>query len=957
MTDVFISYSRRDEEFVQRLRSALETRGKNVWFDQDDIGPAVEWRREIALGIEGADVFAGVISPDSLVSEACRLERQHAIEQCKRLVPLMYREPDGIPVPDELASRNYIFFRSTDDFDGAVGLLVAAIDDLPEWARAHTRLLERAEGWSHEERDGSLLLRGSDLRQAETWLAEQNAHKEPRPTPLQAEYIVASRTAATRRQRITIGAVLAALAVSIGLAVVAFVQRNEAVEQSRVAQSRELAAASVAQYQVDPELSVLLGREAVAVEPTQEAERALRKAVAISFVQAVMRGHSAWVGHAAFSPDGKTVATASRDGRAALWDAATGDVRAWLEGHSRGVSWVAFSSDGRFVVTASRDGTARIWDVPAGTDRAVLKGHTDYVSRAAFSPDGARVVTASRDGTARIWDVATGRTVATLTGHTRWVTNAEFMPDGTRVLTASDDGTVRVWDADSGESLQVLRPGAGIVLAATVSPDGREIVSSSMAGDFPAAASAMLWDAETFADLATLPLGGAIALSLAFSPDSRTVAVGSEDGAVRLWDVEAPKTPRVLVGHTGPVTDVDWSGDGAWLATASGDGTARIWDVATGRSVEILRGHGSWVTTASFSPDGGNVLTAGQDGTARIWDADVRQGSVALPTGSPLTSSTFSRDGRAVLTAGVAGATLWDLATRAHRIDITGGSVLANRAELAPDGGLIATAGQDGVARLYAATTGTPVAELAGHTARVGSVSFSPDGRRLVTASDDRTARVWDLASGRTETTLEGGGGRVSSAEFSPDGRLVVTAGGPDQTARIWNADDGAPVGVLRGHSNTVETASFSPDGRRIVTASTDNTARIWDVSTGRTTVVLTGHTGAVVAARFSPDSRFVVTASWDGTARVWDAATGQELLELLGGTSALSEQAVGSPRALTDAAFGPTGDDIVVADLDGTARVYSCEVCGSLADLLRAAPGHATRQLTEAERKQYLHD
>ena len=88
MTDVFISYSRRDEELVQEgLRSALDARGKDVWFDRDDIGPAVEWRNELALGIEGADTFALVITPDSLRSEVCRRAWTHAFDQRKRLLP------------------------------------------------------------------------------------------------------------------------------------------------------------------------------------------------------------------------------------------------------------------------------------------------------------------------------------------------------------------------------------------------------------------------------------------------------------------------------------------------------------------------------------------------------------------------------------------------------------------------------------------------------------------------------------------------------------------------------------------------------------------------------------------------------------------------------------------------------------------------------------------------------
>ena len=451
MADVFISYSRRDEPFVERLREALAGSDKDVWVDREDIGPAVVWRREIELGIEGADIFAFVISPDSLRSEPCRREREYAQARNKRIVPLLRREPDGIAVPEELASRNYIYFRTDEEFAPGVASVLAAIDDLPEWAREHTRLLERAEEWEHSGQDPSFLLRGSDLSEAEAWLSSQGEHKEPRPTPLQTEYLLAGRKAATRRQRRTIAAVALALAVSVVLGGVALLQRDEAQEQrdeairqAQLAESRELAAVADSRLDVDPELSVLLARRAASISPTIEAERALRRALALSHVAVTLRGHRSWISHAEFSPDGERVVTASRDGRAGIWEVSTGTNIAWLE-HDKAVSWATFSNDGRLIATASRDGSARIWDAASGEMRTELDRHAHWVSRVAFDPDGDRVVTASRDGTARIWDVATGAELETLEGHRDWVANLAYTGDGATIATGADDGTVRLW--------------------------------------------------------------------------------------------------------------------------------------------------------------------------------------------------------------------------------------------------------------------------------------------------------------------------------------------------------------------------------------------------------------------------------------------------------------------------------------------------------------------------------
>src|SRR5919202_5839649 len=197
MADVFISYSRKDQGFVRELQEALEGRNKDVWVDWEDIPPAAEWREDVSSGIENADAFAFVISPDSVVSKYCKEELDHAVENDKRLVPLWYRDVDDESMPPHLASHQYIFFRKGDDFDKAFEALIDALDTDLEWVHAHTRLLTRAKEWDRGGRDGSFLLRGKDLEAAET-LQAREAEKEPKLAPLQKEYIIASRKSATK---------------------------------------------------------------------------------------------------------------------------------------------------------------------------------------------------------------------------------------------------------------------------------------------------------------------------------------------------------------------------------------------------------------------------------------------------------------------------------------------------------------------------------------------------------------------------------------------------------------------------------------------------------------------------------------------------------------------------------------------------------------------------------------
>jgi CHASE2 domain-containing sensor protein len=198
VTDVFISYSRRDKEFVQRLHAALLTHGREAWVDWQDILPTEKWWKAIEAGIEGAEAFVFVISPDSAASKVCAREIEHAIKHHKRLVPIVCCDTEQEKVHPALSAHNWLFMRESDSFDGAIARLIEAIDTDLHYVRAHTRLLVRAIEWEEQKRDNSFLLRGKDLADSERWL-RQGRLKRPAPTPLQIEYITASRTIQYRK--------------------------------------------------------------------------------------------------------------------------------------------------------------------------------------------------------------------------------------------------------------------------------------------------------------------------------------------------------------------------------------------------------------------------------------------------------------------------------------------------------------------------------------------------------------------------------------------------------------------------------------------------------------------------------------------------------------------------------------------------------------------------------------
>lgn len=200
MSDIFISYSRKDRDFMRKIFDKLESQEKNVWVDWEDIPPTAEWLKEIFDSIESTDTFLFVISPESIVSDTCIAELKHAQSNNKRIIPILYREVNTINSPEEINKIQWIFFRDNDNFGKSMKTLESAIDIDLDWVKAHTRLLVRSKEWDSKKRDGSYILSGTDLDDAQKWLIASDDHNT-KPTPLQVAYITASQQGAVAQQR------------------------------------------------------------------------------------------------------------------------------------------------------------------------------------------------------------------------------------------------------------------------------------------------------------------------------------------------------------------------------------------------------------------------------------------------------------------------------------------------------------------------------------------------------------------------------------------------------------------------------------------------------------------------------------------------------------------------------------------------------------------------------------
>ncbi|MBD2099592.1 toll/interleukin-1 receptor domain-containing protein [Leptolyngbya sp. FACHB-261] len=224
MSGVFISYSRKDKPFVQKLHDALRSQQQKTWVDWDGIEWTEDWWQAIERGIEGTNTFVFVISPDSVASKHCNAEINHAVRHNKRLVPIVHREVQAETVHGALGKLNWLFMRESDQFETTFAELIRVIETDLKYVQEHTRLEVGAIEWKNKNRNESYLLRGANLESAEAWLL-QGASKQPQPTELQVAYVEASRKAErTRRANqirtfsVTLAAVGAAIAVPLTLA-------------------------------------------------------------------------------------------------------------------------------------------------------------------------------------------------------------------------------------------------------------------------------------------------------------------------------------------------------------------------------------------------------------------------------------------------------------------------------------------------------------------------------------------------------------------------------------------------------------------------------------------------------------------------------------------------------------------------------------------------------------------
>jgi WD40 repeat protein/nucleoside phosphorylase len=243
--------------------------------------------------------------------------------------------------------------------------------------------------------------------------------------------------------------------------------------------------------------------------------------------------------------------------------------------------------------------------------------------------------------------------------------------------------------------------------------------------------------------------------------------------------------------------------------------------------------------------------------------------------GDSVRAVSYAPDGKTLASAGSDGIIkLWDISSGACAMTLEGHRDSVWSVSYAPDGKTLASGGYDDTIKLWDISSGVCAMTLEGHCNSVTSVSYAPDGKTLASGSDDDTIKLWDISSGACTMTLEGHRDLVWSVSYAPDGKTLAS-GSDDDTIKLWDISSGVCTMTLEGHRNSVRAVSYAPDGKTLASAGSDGTIKLWDISSGVCTMTLEGHRNSVRSVSYAPDGKTLASGGYDNTIKLWDISSG----------------------------------------------------------------------------------
>jgi WD40 repeat protein len=332
-----------------------------------------------------------------------------------------------------------------------------------------------------------------------------------------------------------------------------------------------------------------------------------------------MLGHRDRVYQIQFSPDGKTLGSASPDGTARLWKIHdTNKEQSILLRQSKAINSAVFSPDGKSIAAAGSNGSLEIHDLQSG-ETAMITNNNERFNVVRFSPNGQLLAFGGYGKDVELRNLSVSQKPTKLR-HSQKVNGLNFSPDGQLLATASESGEVKLWQGATGELITNL---------VSQSIPVNHVVFSNNSQTLAIASNESKLKLINVKNRQEVILDNDQGHSkrvnyVAFSPDDRTLASASHDGRVILWNIRDRKPIKILAGHRNPVVGIAFNPDGRLLASASTDGTVKLWR-ADGTLITTLTEHQGAVFSVAFSPDGQTLISSSADGTVLRWDLNLDQ--------------------------------------------------------------------------------------------------------------------------------------------------------------------------------------------------------------------------------------------------------------------------------------------------------------------------------------------
>ena len=577
--------------------------------------------------------------------------------------------------------------------------------------------------------------------------------------------------------------------------------------------------------------------------------------------------------------------------------------------------------------------------------------HAARVNALAYSPDNATVASASSDFTVKVWDIGNGREIVTYRGHvdqpddpTRNGPNSgtnplgaadvAFHPKG-KVIASASGNQVHTWDPATGKLIKVvvnLGKNDKPIKTVAFSPDGKQLAVGSDDGIL------RVVESDTGKEVFTSPPRNARIEKVAFSPNGKLIAAGDNNQQVAVYAPQAKGNTLVMSVQgidLGAVAGVAFTADSGAVFACGRDGKVRLTAgptpdggsaPTTATKLREYVGHSGTVNSLAVTADGKFLVTGGEDKSVRVWDvASGKQLRSFQGHTDAVTAVAVRGDGRQVASASGDGAMrVWDLTTVDDHKALTDAKESLWALALSPDGKHLAAAGADKMIRVYAAETGKLEASLDAGAA-ITALAFLSD-TRLAAGGGDKTVKIWDVAAKKVLKELPPNGLAVLAIAASADGKLLVT-GSADATLRGFDPESGKELWKWAARK-AVCGITVRKGGAHVAVGLADGTMAFLDVSGAMPKELSSqiAHTAGCACVAFSPAGHRLASVGGDGALRVWSVDTNGALAQLhrFEGQAAPTSSTGFSP--LSAVCFSPDGRFVVTGGADTVVRIWDVQ-------------------------------